>query len=429
MMLRRGALLVIVGLPVFLSFNFVLRFAVDVPFWDQWELVPQLEKLAQGDLGFSDLIAPHNEHRIVVPRALMLLLSQLSGWDTRWESWLNWLLLLGLGAVLFAEHLRTFGREAAGLISFVPTAWLVFSLRQEENLLWGWQLPITLCALSAAASLAVLSSGERTVPRLAAAIALGALCTFSFSAGVAIWPAGLGLLGWRWRAAAAKPMVAWLLAGAVALALYFWGFQAPPRVSPFGLALERPGEAMRFGLAVLGAPLAADTALAACVAGGAMLAALCVALAALALRGAMEVERAALGVGLVAFGATTVAAITLGRLSLGVPAAVAGRYTTLTLLAIVGLWRCALAVRPEAARHALAGATAVLIALGTASALETEYTIGTAVRRSRLQAREALLDWRNRSDEQLQGLYPSAAVVRERAAALERLRTSVFRDR
>ncbi|HZS38481.1 MAG TPA: hypothetical protein VFF06_16715, partial [Polyangia bacterium] len=51
---------------------FVWRFGVDVPYWDQWELVPLLKGAHDGTLRAADFFALHNEHRLVVPRLIML---------------------------------------------------------------------------------------------------------------------------------------------------------------------------------------------------------------------------------------------------------------------------------------------------------------------------------------------------------------------
>lgn len=40
---------------------------------DQWDTVPLYERALQGVLSLRDLIAPHNEHRILLPRLIMLL--------------------------------------------------------------------------------------------------------------------------------------------------------------------------------------------------------------------------------------------------------------------------------------------------------------------------------------------------------------------
>jgi hypothetical protein len=416
---RAQQLAIVLGLalPVFLSLNFVARFAVDVPYMDQWDLVSDLEKWQTGTFGWTELVAPHNEHRIVFPKLAMLMLSAASGWDTRWEMWLNWLLLLGLSVVLLQEHRRAFGRDLSALALFVPVAWQVLTLRQEENLLWGFQLQITMAAFAAVASLISLAAG-----RLLPAILFAVVSSFSFSAGLAVWMGGVALCVWQrqWRR-----LLTWLLGAACAAAVYFWKLEVPYRVSPLTLPFEHPIEALRFLFALLGAPIAPDTDPVICAAAGAVLCALWLFIAVSAWQKTIEPDRAALGVGLIAFASVAATLITVGRLAVAAP--LPGRYTTLTLLGIVGSWRCALALRAEASRSKAAAVVATLIVIGAYSALETEFTIGTAVRSARMGARDALLDWRNRSDEELNQLFPRADQVRSSAPTLERLGLSVFR--
>ena len=103
------------------------------------------------------------------------------------------------------------------------------------------------------------------------------------------------------------------------------------------------------------------------------------------------------------------------------------RYTTITLLGAVGLYWGALTLAVPALRIAAATAVVTLIFIGTFSALDTEFQIGARTARERLQMREVLADWRNRSDGDLTLLYPNASTVKERAPMLERLGYSVFR--
>ena len=58
--------------PALVTAALVARFAVDVPTWDDFERAPFLAAWKEGRLGFHDFYALHIEHRIVVPRLLML---------------------------------------------------------------------------------------------------------------------------------------------------------------------------------------------------------------------------------------------------------------------------------------------------------------------------------------------------------------------
>ena len=132
---RRSALAwLAIAIPACVALDYIWRFGVDVPFWDQWQLVPYLEDWANGTLNAAKLFAQHNEHRIFFPRLVMIALAQISAWNTRVEMFASWaIMLVGVGTLLW-EHLRTFGRSATSLWLFAPMSWLFFSLRQQENL-------------------------------------------------------------------------------------------------------------------------------------------------------------------------------------------------------------------------------------------------------------------------------------------------------
>jgi len=77
--LSRHGPLVLALVPLAFLLCVVARYAVPVPYWDQWEFVPLLEKTYHGQLTFHDLWAQHNEHRILFPRIIMLALAHLTG--------------------------------------------------------------------------------------------------------------------------------------------------------------------------------------------------------------------------------------------------------------------------------------------------------------------------------------------------------------
>jgi hypothetical protein len=69
----RVVLLFLLGsLPAFFLFTDIRRTAVNVPFMDDWQFIPLLEKTSQGQLRFGDLWAPHDEHRLLIPRIVII---------------------------------------------------------------------------------------------------------------------------------------------------------------------------------------------------------------------------------------------------------------------------------------------------------------------------------------------------------------------
>lgn len=60
-----------VAAPFLVLAVMIAVFAVNVPFLDQWELVELFRKYHEGQLGFADFFAQHNEHRLLFPRLVM----------------------------------------------------------------------------------------------------------------------------------------------------------------------------------------------------------------------------------------------------------------------------------------------------------------------------------------------------------------------
>ena len=68
------ALLIFLGvLPAIVLLADIRAFAVNIPFMDDWQFVPLLEKAKNGTLTFQELWAPHDEHRLLLPRIIIIV--------------------------------------------------------------------------------------------------------------------------------------------------------------------------------------------------------------------------------------------------------------------------------------------------------------------------------------------------------------------
>lgn len=238
----------------------VVRYAVDVPFLDQWELVPFLEKSSQGQLTLGDLWAQHNEHRIFFPRMIMLGLAHLTHWNICWELVVNVLLACGIFAVLAWQIQAT--RKELGV---EPLKWavpacavVVFSLCQYENWLWGWQLQMFLEVLALVSAIVLLARPQFGWGRFVAASALGIIATFSFANGILIWPLGVGML----LAVEAKraqrfcAIVFWLVIGIACVGAYMHGYEKPVEHPPLAAFFNTPLTSAAYILKYLGSACA-----------------------------------------------------------------------------------------------------------------------------------------------------------------------------
>jgi hypothetical protein len=120
----------------------ISHYGVAIPFWDQWdaEALNLYQPYLEGTLAFSDLLAPHNEHRLFTARLFLLALLELNGriWDPILQMQVNAVLhLIVLLMILrflgkgLTDSSRYFLSLFAAIVYLVPFGW--------ENSLMGIQ--------------------------------------------------------------------------------------------------------------------------------------------------------------------------------------------------------------------------------------------------------------------------------------------------
>ena len=245
--------------PVALVIWFIWKYYVDVPFLDQWEFVPLLRKSYEGHFALSDLWAQHNEHRLLFPRLIWLALAHLTHWNGYYELATN-VLLAGLTFVVISLQLRATARAvgARRAIWMIPLlSFVVFSLNQHENWLWGWDIQIFLNVLAVVAGLVLLANPLCDWRRFAAALALGVVALYSFANGIAYWLLGLPILLLvrpESRRILRLRIVLWTLAGAAVIYSYVYDFQPVSYHPSWSFIFQHPIGWLKYVGAYLGAP-------------------------------------------------------------------------------------------------------------------------------------------------------------------------------
>jgi len=250
-------------LPLIYLFWAVWYCQVDLPFEDQWDFVPLLEKSHENNVAFADLTAQHNEHRLFFPRIIMLGLAHLSQWNISYELAMN--LFLGIAIftalVLLLLHTRKESNinELTWMIPIISL--ITFSLSQWENWMWGWQIQIFLCVLSIVTGIILLSSSRFKWWKIAASIGCGIVAVFSFANGFLFLLIGAAILFFypsftdkkeKWLS-----LAVWVAASLGIAALYFYNYQSPPNTHGVLTALQNPGEYMGFVFKFIGSPMTA----------------------------------------------------------------------------------------------------------------------------------------------------------------------------
>lgn len=416
-----------VVLPPALTFGFVRKYSVDVPWWDQWDFVPMLQQALEGRLQLRDLWVQHNEHRIVVPRLVMLALARASHWDVRWEMYLGVILLMGTGAILIRQQIGHWSAPWPLVLSMVPVSLVLFSWRQWDNLLWGWQVTFFLCLFCAVAALRLVVASRPPPIQEAGAMVLAAASTYSLSAGLCVWPVGLLLI---WLSGdgprSIGRMVRWTAAGAFCVASYLWGYTRPGHhPSPLYL-LHEPRVGAEYFLVLLGSPLEDERRR--CIACGAVLVAFTVFAIVTALR-RQPSERTTMALGLIAFSGLTAGMITVGRSGFGDVQAQSVRYVTLVNLLIVGVYLLLLVHGENGGRLAVGGLGAYLgVVLGGVLFIQpVAGDAGRFWRNTRLAQQKALRCYETATDGELAGIFHTPARIRTFAPVLKEYQLSALR--
>lgn len=453
--------LALIVLPVAIGILYLRRFAVNVPFMDQWDLVPLLEAFLDRDgrLLLELLWRHHNEHNILFPKLIFLALAVASDWNVLAEMWfslfLTLLSLLGLWLIYRRAGFRS-------LWGFAPISWLALSLGQWENILWGWQLQIYLQVAAMVFALYFLSL--RALRHTILAIACAVVASFSFTPGLLIWPVGLiSLIALRVQK---RQIVLWCLAAVVTLMLYLQGYR-PPVHHPSPLAgLFSPLTSLRFFVINVGAPLGGGNIDLSCVMG---LLLLCLVLVLLYRRvktanatgpqpgRALERSGVALyyqvkatmrnvsrpsdleilagGLLLMSFMSSLV--VTAGRVGFDdLTLALNSRYVTMTSLGIIGIYllclgeACRIAQQPHergfAGSFPLLPTLLPLLFVGLSMANLQGMQMGEHLRAGRLSIRYIAQTFDSQPDEALQSLFRMPEMVRSRAESLRARGLSVF---
>lgn len=425
--LLRGLPVALALLPLVFLVYIAIRLSVDVPFWDEWEFVPRLQKLYAGTIGLDDVWRQHNEHRPMFPLIWMLALARLTRWNTHYN--VATTLTCGVGIFLvFGRFVQRGWRTEGGApLWLLPLASMfIFSPFQWENWLWGWQITALMGTLAAIAGLYLLST--ETIPsgwRFAAALACGIWSTYSFASGLVYWVAGpvaIVILGGR---SMAIRLLGWVAIGGLTLASYFYDYHAPGNV-PVVPLVQKLGMLVLYSLKYIGAPAAAYSGVLAALAGAAAIAAF----GFLAFRLWGRRRDAAFlfpfVLGVQTLGVAMASAI--GRASFGSNQALASRYGTIS-----GLMWCALAalavlwLRTGAApRWRPAVVVASILVLASTLHNGSEALALAAARSHNLEiGRRGLIG--GHSDALLLLLYPDLSTIKERRVILQKLGTSVFR--
>src|SRR6476661_4831931 len=157
-------------IPVVLLIGFVANFSVNVPVDDEWRLASLFEKIAAGNVTFNDFWALHSNHRILFPKIIIAVLAFASRWNINYQLCVS----IGLAVITFIAMYKLSSMQVKNVaddlwhLANILTCILLFSLVQQENWLWGFQLAWFLVNLCLVAAVYALSSNRKFLPNIIA---------------------------------------------------------------------------------------------------------------------------------------------------------------------------------------------------------------------------------------------------------------------
>lgn len=245
--IRQWAASALLLIPFIAYAYYVLRYATNVPYWDDYDSILGFMNnflSADGLAERSDLMfSQHNEHRLVVSRLVSVMQHGLFQ-DVN----LKLHLCLGnLGWVLTTAVVAAYAGRRLGLpmVCLLPIPWLLLSVAHWHAMFFAmaaiqsyWSILFAMVFLIAA-----------TERRVAAMCILFPAMLLTSGGGIVLYPIGNVVLWSRTRRRAA---LIFLAVSTACLLLYLYGYERPSEHPALAEVLSHPGRAVQYYLVFWG---------------------------------------------------------------------------------------------------------------------------------------------------------------------------------
>ena len=208
------------AIPVVSYLWMIHAYGVNIIYLDQWADVILIGHSYSGTLHISTLWSQHYENRIFFPNLIVLALAYTTHFNVVTEEYLSALMLFGATALVICAHKRRSPQRR--WIWYCPVAFLLLSLAQAANALFGFQMAWYLVLLMVALALFLLDQEPPRWLFVGGAIAAAVVASFSSLQGLLVWPAGLLLIYLRRRPG--HFAMAWIGSAVLTGVIYFAGF-------------------------------------------------------------------------------------------------------------------------------------------------------------------------------------------------------------
>ncbi len=455
-------ILAICSLPVIYGLNYIENYAVNVPYWDQWDSVVLWPiEYHEGDINIARLVTQQGDSRPAVSNAIILVTSISTDLNIKTLFYLGYILYV-ISILIIIYFLKSDG-DLNFIISFllIPIFYYAFNpyylIRFIQNI-GCIHYPILI--LTALMTVYLLHLSKDSNRHFFGSILMAVMCTFSFAAGLTIWFAGLFQLSIQNVVDKKSKIVIWLTSTFVVFYTYFIGLGFTTAGLHSTSAYESFVESFRYYpiqkflcfMGTFGAQVIHQKEIALYF--GLTLSMILFVLLYIN-RDNLEMDRFSKWYGLLAFGTLTSLEVALTRSGADayfgpadsiffVPEA---RHSLAIFLPIICIYILSILYTEDAVEKSLVkdsnnfqtffretkhlnlfllGAIFLLISLGSILHVMPGIDGGRSIYNQQVANQYYLENYKIQPDKNLVKLHPSATAIRERASKLEKFQLSVF---
>jgi hypothetical protein len=220
----------IIAIPA-LYLLFVAHYSINMPYEDDWNVVPLIYAALHGRLALGALWAQHGPNRIFFPFLILVELGVLTHDDTR--------VVIVLSAAIFVATFfvfllvfRSYQRRPLTPLVVLVLGAVWFSIEDWHNALWAFQgLAWYLILFCLMVMVYLLQIPQRRKLALALAVVAAVVASFSSLQGPALWPVGLVCLAWTlppkprlWARSEKFEVLVWLGAATGTAVIFLRGY-------------------------------------------------------------------------------------------------------------------------------------------------------------------------------------------------------------
>lgn len=218
-------LIIFLILPSVMAFWYIHEFSVNVPFWDSWRLeVPLLENYYHGNLTFSQFLSYDNDSITLFPRIIILVLGILTDYNVIFENFLAIILFIPSLVLIFLMYIEDQGVSNRSLLLFIPVSFYFFNLYLIGNFLWSYHLCHALTLLGFITAVYLINKEPKTDRYFLIALVAAFIGTFSWIAGLVIWPVCFIQILFEKSLERAKRLIIWGVFSLIIYSLYFFRY-------------------------------------------------------------------------------------------------------------------------------------------------------------------------------------------------------------